>query len=151
MGRKGTARDKQVSLRFNAVIVEHLQRQAAALGLTTTEYIRVMVCLDVPYLLLASDAARILGGADDIKNAVALTQSALAYLDEREPALLAMVERITATLPVAQQANRHALIDLRTTLQDRLNELGQWSGALQTLRKRLEERQGRRSQEEGTP
>jgi hypothetical protein len=135
------AMDKQIAIRLDAGLHDALQRTAAGLGLTLSEYVRVMACWPFPYLLLAADAFKILARVEGHPDeAVPLLRAALARLETGEPELAALVERIQAGLAESQEASRAQVAQLKVDLHERLAQFGAWHESFATLRKRLEER-----------
>jgi hypothetical protein len=132
--------EKQLVIRLDEPIYAHLQQQAADLGLTVTEYARLMVAWDVPYLLLWADVRKILSsGKDDLTDQYHVLRNALRRLETGEAELTALVEQIQAGLPQAQEASRQAVVELKAMLQEQAQQAGTWADAFRTLRKRLGE------------
>jgi hypothetical protein len=139
------AMDKQIAIRLDAGIHDALQRTAADLGLTLSEYVRIMACWPFPYLLVAADAFKILDRiAQHPDEMLPLSRSALTRVEAGEVELAALIERIQAGLPESQEASRAQLTKLKVDLTERLAQFGAWQEGFATLRKRLEERRGKR-------
>jgi hypothetical protein len=135
------AMDKQVAIRLDAGIHDALQRTAADLGLTLSEYVRIMACWPFPYGLVAADVFKIIDRVEGHPDeAMPLLNSALARLETGELEMAALIEKIGAGLPQSQEASRAQLAQLKIDLHERVTQFGAWHESFAILRKRLEER-----------
>jgi hypothetical protein len=132
---------KQLVVRLDARVDKRLRRRAAELGLTLTEYARLMLCFEFPYLLIAADAARIIeAGAneDDPERYTPVLASAKARIEQGEQELRPLVEQLAQGLAARQVASKAELAALERALQAQYQQFRAWVEGLGEMTKLLE-------------
>jgi hypothetical protein len=132
-------KDKSVIFRLEAHIYEHLQALATELGLSMSEYQRLMACWPFAYLLIATEARQIVQSSEDPEMAAPLLRNAVSRIDTRLAQMDELIGKIQATAPLTQQQSRDQLLGLRTQLQGQLEQFQAVAVAFRTVRKRLGE------------
>jgi hypothetical protein len=132
---------KQLVVRLDARVDKRLRRRAAELGLTLTEYARLMLCFEFPYLLIAADVARIIeAGAneDDPERYTPVLASAKAHIEQGEQELRPLVEQLAQGLAARQVASKAELAALERALQEQYQQFRAWVEGLSEMTKLLE-------------
>src|SRR5919197_6658946 len=120
---------KQLVVRLDARVDKRLRRRATELGLTLTEYARLMLCFEFPYLLIAAGAARIIetgADEDDPERYTPVLASAKARIEQGEQELRPLVEQLAQGLAARQVASKAELAALEQALQEQYQQFRGW-------------------------